>query len=56
LICRPWPDRDLTGRSLAKKLGVADEPRIAEQHTGITGAQLNARLYRALMARAGADR
>jgi hypothetical protein len=49
-------DRDLTGRSLAKKLGVADEPRIAEQHTGITGAQLNARLYRALMARAGADR
>jgi hypothetical protein len=49
-------DRDLTGRSLAKKLGVADEPRIAEQHTGITGAQLNARLYRALMARARADR
>lgn len=43
-------DRSLTGQSLAKALGVEDEPRIAEQHTGITGAELNARLYRALIA------
>jgi len=43
-------DRGLTGQSLAKALGVEDEPRIAEQHTGITGAELNARLYRALIA------
>ena len=49
-------NRDLTGHSLAKKLGVDDEPRIAEQHTGITGAQLNARIYRALMERDIANR
>lgn len=41
--------RGLTGQSLAEVLDVEDEPRIAEQHTGITGAQLNARLYRALI-------
>jgi hypothetical protein len=49
-------DRSLTGQSLAKKLGVEDEPHIAEQHTGITGAELNARIYRALIDRAKADR
>lgn len=48
-------ERGLTGRALANVLGVADEPRIAEQHTGITGAELNARLYRALVERGWTD-
>jgi len=43
--------RDLTGAELASRLGVTDEPHVAEQHTGITGAMLNVRLYRALRAR-----
>mgnify|MGYP001822172253 FL=1 len=43
--------RDLTGTELARWLGVADEPQVAEQHTGITGAMLNVRLYQALRAR-----
>lgn len=40
--------RDLTGAALAERLGVDDEPHVAEDHTGITGARLNIRLYRAL--------
>jgi hypothetical protein len=40
-----------TGTELARRLGVADEPHVAEQHTGITGAMLNVRLYQALRAR-----
>lgn len=40
--------RDLTGTALARRLGVADEPQVAELHTGITGAMLNVRIYRAL--------
>lgn len=40
--------RDLTGTALADRLDVPDEPHVAEEHTGITGALLNARLYRAL--------
>lgn len=40
--------RDLGGQALANRLGVADEPRIAEEHTGLTGAMLNVRIYRAL--------
>lgn len=43
--------RDLTGTALARRLGVADEPHVARQHTGITGAMLNARLYAALRRR-----
>lgn len=43
--------RGLTGSALAAALGVDDEPRVAEEHTGLTGAQLNARIYRALEAR-----
>jgi len=43
--------RGLTGSSLSETLGIADEPHVAEQHTGITGAKLNARVYRALLAR-----
>ena len=41
--------RDLRGGLLTKRLGVPDEPRIAEQHTGITGAMVNVRIYQALM-------
>ncbi len=43
--------RGLTGSSLSETLGIDDEPHVAEQHTGITGAKLNARVYRALLAR-----
>ncbi|MHB0961805.1 MAG: 3'-5' exonuclease [Gemmatimonadaceae bacterium] len=40
--------RDLTGAAIAKRLNLPDEPRVAEDHTGITGAMLNVRIYRAL--------
>jgi DNA polymerase III alpha subunit (gram-positive type) len=43
--------RDLTNGGLARRLGVADEPRVADEHTGITGAMLNVRIYQALCAR-----
>lgn len=43
--------RDLTNGALAQKLGVADEPRGSMAHNGLTGAQLDARIYRALRAR-----
>ena len=46
-------DRSLDGPSLSADFGVPDEPHVAEEHTGITGAALNARLYRAMRARAG---
>lgn len=46
--------RHLTGSALAEQLGVPDEPRVAEDHTGITGAMLNVRVYQALMRRQGA--
>ena len=42
--------RQLTGQDLSKILDVEDEPHIAAEHTGLTGALLNARLYRALLA------
>jgi uncharacterized protein (DUF1330 family) len=48
--------RGLTGQSLSEQLGVEDEPHVAELHTGITGARLNARLYRALASLPMADR
>jgi len=41
--------KSLTGSSISDALGVVDEPHVAELHTGITGAKLNARLYRALL-------
>jgi len=41
--------RGLTGSELSAALGVPDEPHVAEEHTGLTGARLNARLYRALV-------
>ncbi|HEX6575364.1 MAG TPA: 3'-5' exonuclease [Gemmatimonadaceae bacterium] len=40
--------RNLTGHDLSQRLGVADEPRVADEHTGITGAMLNVRIYQAL--------
>ncbi len=43
--------RDLSNAALARRLGVADEPRVADEHTGITGAMLNLRIYQALRAR-----
>lgn len=43
--------RDLTNGDLARRLGVADEPRVAAEHTGVTGAMLNVRIYQALRAR-----
>ncbi len=41
--------RELTNGALAQKLGVEDEPRTADEHTGITGAMLNVRIYQALI-------
>lgn len=40
--------RELTGSALASRLGIEDEPRVAEEHTGITGAMLNVRIYQEL--------
>ena len=42
--------RDLTGAALAKQLNLPDEPRVAEDHTGISGAMLNVRIYKVLQA------
>jgi len=41
----------LTGANISSVLGIEDEPHVAELHTGITGARLNARIYRGLLAR-----
>ena len=43
-------NRGLTGTSISASLGVDDEPHVANLHTGITGARLNARIYQALLA------
>lgn len=43
--------RDLSGRELARRFNIPDEPRVADEHTGITGAMLNVRIYQALRAR-----
>ncbi len=43
--------RDLSNGGLARRLNVEDEPRVADEHTGITGAMLNVRIYQALRAR-----
>jgi DNA polymerase III alpha subunit (gram-positive type) len=40
--------RDLRGSALAQRLRVPDEPHVAEEHTGITGAMVNVRIYQAL--------
>jgi DNA polymerase III epsilon subunit-like protein len=41
--------RELTGSAITARLGVPDEPHVADDHTGITGAAVNARIYRALL-------
>jgi DNA polymerase III alpha subunit (gram-positive type) len=41
--------RDLRGGRLAERLGVPDEPHVAVEHTGITGAMVNLRIYQALL-------
>ena len=41
--------RDLTNSALASRLGVRDEPRVGAEHTGLTGALLNVRIYRSLL-------
>jgi DNA polymerase III alpha subunit (gram-positive type) len=41
----------LDGSALTKALGIEDEPHVAEDHTGLTGAEVNARIYRDLRER-----
>jgi DNA polymerase III epsilon subunit-like protein len=41
--------RQLHGQRLAEFFGIPDEPRVAAEHTGITGADLNLRMYRELL-------
>ncbi len=41
--------RDLNSREIMKYYNIPDEPHITEQHTGITGAMVNVRIYRALL-------
>jgi DNA polymerase III epsilon subunit-like protein len=43
--------RQLQGTGLATALGIADETRVPTEHTGITGAEFNVSIYRALLAR-----
>jgi len=43
--------RQLDGSALTKALAIEDEPHVAEEHTGITGAEVNVRVYRALLER-----
>jgi hypothetical protein len=40
--------RHLDGSALTKSLGIEDEPHVASEHTGLTGAEVNVRIYRAL--------
>lgn len=41
--------RQLFGTDLAKFFGIPDEARTPNEHTGITGADLNYRIYRELL-------
>jgi DNA polymerase III alpha subunit (gram-positive type) len=41
--------KDLTSKQIMDYYDVPDEPHVAEQHTGITGAMVNVRIYRALL-------
>jgi len=41
--------RDLTSDQLMARYNIQDEPHTAELHTGITGALVNVRIYRALL-------
>ena len=40
---------DLTADSLMSMYNIKDEPHVPQYHTGLTGALLNVRLYRALV-------
>ncbi len=40
---------DLTGDAIMSMYDVPDEPHVAEFHTGITGAMVNVRIYKALL-------
>jgi len=41
--------RSLNGDEIMSYYNIPDEPHIAEQHTGITGAMVNVRIYQALI-------
>jgi len=41
--------KDLNSQQIMDYYNIPDEPHIADQHTGITGAMLNVRIYRALL-------
>ena len=41
--------KDLTSRQLMDYYEIPDEPHIAERHTGITGAMVNVRIYKAIL-------
>jgi hypothetical protein len=45
--------RDLATGALARRIGVADELRVADEHSGLVGAVLDVRIYEALHARGG---
>ncbi len=40
---------DLRGRDIMQMYRIEDEPHVAEKHTGMTGAMVNVRIYRALL-------
>ncbi len=40
---------DLSADSLMARYNIEDEPHVAEDHTGITGALVNVRIYRAML-------
>lgn len=46
--------RDLRSQPLTRTLKVQDEPHTPLEHTGITGAEVNVRIYKALLAERGA--
>jgi len=41
--------KDLNSREIMDYYNIPDEPHIADQHTGITGAMVNVRIYKALL-------
>jgi DNA polymerase III alpha subunit (gram-positive type) len=41
--------RDLNSQQIMDYYNIPDEPHIADQHTGITGAMVNVRIYQALL-------
>jgi len=41
--------KDLNSHQIMEYYNVPDEPHIADQHTGITGAMVNVRIYRSLL-------